>query len=286
MLNPALDVRSLAEEFSRKNRIQIHDLLVPEAAEDLYRCLEDQVPWGLAYIDGEENKLLAADKLAYYTESDWAALDKRVQARGPDRFQFLYNSYMMITAYKERRDPSLILHRVVEWVNSPAYLQLLRAVTGVGNIMGADAQATRYMPGHFLRKHTDQVNNQYREVAYVMNLTKDWQADWGGTLQFVEEDGTVTETYLPTFNSREPGYACGYQGTLRHHRLGSEPSALRLTPLKEPAARATRWRLLAVSAHSRPTSLPLPHHSLPTQPDIPLPALPRRNRPCCSSTTW
>ncbi len=201
MLNPALDLRSLAEEFSRKNRIQIHDLLVPEAAEALYRCLEDQVPWGLAYIDGEKNKLLAAEEVARYTASDWALLDQRVQVRGPDKFQFLYNSYMMITAYKERRDPNSILHRMVEWINSPAYVQLLRAVTGVANIQGADAQATRYMPGHFLRKHTDQVNNQYREVAYVINLTKDWQADWGGLLQFVEEDGTVTETYLPTFNS-------------------------------------------------------------------------------------
>lgn len=201
MLNPALDLRSLAEEFSRKNRIQIRDVLTPDAAEALYRCLEDQVPWGLAYIDGEENKLLPADKIARFSAADWAALDERVQARTPDKFQFLYNSYMMITAYKERREPGLILHRMVEWINSPTYLQLMRAVTGVGNILGADAQATRYMPGHFLRKHSDQVNHQYREVAYVLNLTKGWQADWGGLLQFMEEDGTITETYLPTFNS-------------------------------------------------------------------------------------
>ena len=201
MLNPALDIRALSEEFSRANRIQIRDVLTTDVAERLYRCLDEEVPWGLAYIDGEEYKVLHPDAIANLTQADWAALDERVQARAKDKFQFLYNSYMMISAYKEKRNPGLILHGMVEWINSPAFLLLLRAVTGVDNIMAADAQATRYMPGHFLKKHTDTVVGQYREVAYVLNLTKAWQADWGGLLTFMDEDGNVTETYMPTFNS-------------------------------------------------------------------------------------
>lgn len=201
MLNPALDIRALAEEFSHANRIQIRDVLTTDAAERLHQCLANEVPWGLAYIDGEEYKILQADTIANFTGSDWAALDVRVQARAKDKFQFLYNSYMMISAYKEKRNPGLILHGMVEWINSPSYLQLLRAVTGIGNIMAADAQATRYLPGHFLKKHSDTVDGQYREIAYVLNLTKGWQADWGGLLHFMDEDGRVTETYTPTFNS-------------------------------------------------------------------------------------
>lgn len=212
MLNPTLDVAALAEEFSRNRRIQIPDVLVPEAAEELHRCLAKQVPWGVAYIDGEEYKILTADKIAAFTLADWSDLNRRVQTRGGSQFQFLYNSYMMISAYKERRDPGLALHGMVEWINSPAFIQLLRSVTGAGNIMAADAQATRYVAGHFLKKHNDQVNHQYREVAYVLNLTKDWQADWGGLLQFMDEDGRVTETYMPRFNSltlfRVPMWHC------------------------------------------------------------------------------
>lgn len=201
MLNPALDIRALSEEFSHANRIQIHDVLTLGVAERLYRCLDEEVPWGLAYIDGEEYKILQAATIANFTQADWAALDVRVQARAKDKFQFLYNSYMMISAYKEKRDPGLLLHGMVESINTPGFVQFLRAITGVGNIMGADAQATRYMPGHFLKKHTDTVPGQYREIAYVLNLTKDWQADWGGLLNFMDEDGNVTETYMPTFNS-------------------------------------------------------------------------------------
>ncbi|MGH8398608.1 MAG: 2OG-Fe(II) oxygenase family protein, partial [Gammaproteobacteria bacterium] len=35
----------------------------------------------------------------------------------------------------------------------------------------------------------------------VLNLTKDWQADWGGLLQFLGEDGKVVDTFFPSFNS-------------------------------------------------------------------------------------
>jgi len=89
----------------------------------------------------------------------------------------------------------------VEWINSPIFIQLLRSVTGVSNIMAADAQATRYLPGHFLKRHNDQVANQSREVAYVLNLTKDWRSDWGGLLHFMDDRDRVTETYMPAFNT-------------------------------------------------------------------------------------
>ncbi|MGA9851769.1 MAG: 2OG-Fe(II) oxygenase family protein [Gammaproteobacteria bacterium] len=201
MLNPDLNIPSLASEFRQKRRIQIRDILIPEAAERLHQCLEHEVPWGVAYIDGEKPTLLTADKIAAFTQVEWMSLYDKVRARAVDKYQFIYNSYMMITAYIEKRNPKLLLHEMVEFINAPPFLGLLRAVTGVSNIMRADAQATRYDQGHFLKKHNDIVDTQYREVAYVLNLTKDWQADWGGLLQFMDDDGKVTDTFMPTFNS-------------------------------------------------------------------------------------
>ncbi|MGA9854167.1 MAG: 2OG-Fe(II) oxygenase family protein [Gammaproteobacteria bacterium] len=201
MLNPALNIDNLAAEFRQKQRIQIQDALLPAAAESLYRCLEHDVPWGVAYIDGEHYTLLTADKLANFNQEDWMNLNNKVQARAVNKYQFIYNSYMMVTAYKEKRDPGLALHAMVEFINAPPFLELMRNVTGISSIIKADAQATRYIPGHFLKKHNDQVTGQYREIAYVLNLTRNWQADWGGLLQFLDDDGKVTDTYMPTFNS-------------------------------------------------------------------------------------
>lgn len=201
MLNPNLDIPHLAADFKLKGRIQIHGVLHPEAAERLYQCLRYEVPWGIAYIDEEQSTLLAAEKISAFTNADWSKLNDRVQLRAADKFQFIYNSYMMITAYKEKRNPTLVLHAMVEFINSPTFLELMRQVTGLPDIIKADAQATRYLPGHFLKKHNDTVGNQSRLVAYVLNLTKNWQADWGGLLQFMDDNDMVTETYFPSFNS-------------------------------------------------------------------------------------
>ena len=201
MLNPELNLTALADGFTQKRRVQIPNLLLPDVAERLYQCLEHEVPWGFAYIDGETSTILKADKLAAFTPTDWADLSAKVHERALHKYQFAYSSYMMITAYKEQRDPGLLLHRVVEFINSPPFLDLIRTVTGVRNIIKADAQATRYIPGHFLKKHNDLVATQGREVAYVINLTKEWQADWGGLLQFMDEQGRITETFMPAFNS-------------------------------------------------------------------------------------
>lgn len=201
MLNPNLDIPRLAADFKLKHRIQIPEVLLPEAAERLYQCLLREVPWGIAYIDGEQSRLLEAANISSFTQTDWLTLNDRVQMRAADKFQFIYNSYMMITAYKEKRDPGLILHTVVEFINAPPFLNLMRQVSGIPHIMMADAQATRYTAGHFLKKHNDSVVNQSREVAYVLNLTKNWQADWGGLLHFMDDDGKVTETFFPSFNS-------------------------------------------------------------------------------------
>lgn len=201
MLNPQLDVPALAAQFKIKHRIQVRNALQPEIADRLLYCLEHEVPWGVAYLEGKEPALIMADTLTGYTQTDWHNLHRKVQETRPDEFQFLYSSYMMVTAYLEKRDPHLLLHRVVEYINSNLFLDFLKGVSGVENIIKADAQATRYMPGCFLKKHDDTGKDATRRVAYVINLTKGWRADWGGLLQFLDEEGMVTETFNPVFNS-------------------------------------------------------------------------------------
>jgi Rps23 Pro-64 3,4-dihydroxylase Tpa1-like proline 4-hydroxylase len=35
----------------------------------------------------------------------------------------------------------------------------------------------------------------------VINLSRNWQADWGGLLQFLDSDGEVVRTLMPRFNT-------------------------------------------------------------------------------------
>jgi SM-20-related protein len=202
MINASLDIAAARARLQRDGRVQIADYLQPQAAERLQHCLAHEVPWTLALRDGDGARTIAHAEYAAMPDEARTALLRRVadSARGGE-YRFAYDSYMMVSAYKEGRDPDLLLHRVLEFFNTPEYVGFVRGVTGDAGIRRANAQATRYRPGHFLRYHTDIESSEGRRYAYVLNLTRNWQADWGGLLQFVDDYGRIVDTFLPRWNS-------------------------------------------------------------------------------------
>lgn len=202
MINEALDLARCRERLQAQGRVQVDGFLQPDAAERLHDCLAREVPWTLALRDRDGARTIAAPAYAAMAGAERAALLQATaeSARGGG-FHFAYDSYMMVRAYKEGRDPDLLLHRVLEFLNAPPYVQFCQALSGDTRIRRVDAQATRYRPGHFLRQHTDEDLREGRLYAYVINLSRDWRADWGGLLQFVDAQGRVTDTFLPRWNS-------------------------------------------------------------------------------------
>lgn len=200
LLNPELDLDALALAFAETGCIQVQDALRPAVAEILHQCLANEVPWSLAFRDRNGDRKLTAEILERMPAEEKAALDQHIVALAREQFQFRYDSYMMVTAYKEKRDPQLVLHRFIEQINAKPWLQAMRQISGFARIRRADAQATRYAPGHFLTRHDDVHAGEGRLVAYVLNLSKDWKPEWGGLLQFLEGN-EVVETFAPTFNT-------------------------------------------------------------------------------------
>jgi Rps23 Pro-64 3,4-dihydroxylase Tpa1-like proline 4-hydroxylase len=202
MINQALDLASIRAALQRDGRVQIADYLQADAAERLRSCLAHEVPWTLAIRDAGGARTMPAAEYRGLDDDARATLLRRTaeSARGGE-YRFAYDSYMMVSAYKEGRDPGLLLHRVLEFFNAPDYLGFVRALTGDGAIRRVNAQATRYRPGQFLRYHTDIDSQEGRRYAYVLNLSRGWQADWGGLLQFIDEDGRVQDSFLPRWNS-------------------------------------------------------------------------------------
>lgn len=202
MIDPSLDLPRWRAELARHSRAQVGPFLQADAAEALRRCLVEEVPWSLAIRDAEGPRAIRAEQLRAMGPEAEAALVDGAARHARDGYGFAYESYMMVTAYKEGRDPHLVLHRVLEFFNSPDYLAFLRALTGEPAIRRLDAQATRYRPGHFLNHHDDSdAAGEGRLYAYVLNLSCDWRADDGGLLHFIGPDGAVTATLLPRFNT-------------------------------------------------------------------------------------
>jgi len=205
VINPGLDLAFWREQLRRNGRVQVAGYLQPDAAERLRTCLAQEVPWTLALRDAQGARTI--DHATYSALTDEQArqlfADTAASAgqEGDNGFRFAYDSYMMVRAYQERRDPGLLLHRVLELFNSPDYLAFARHLTGDTRIRRVNAQATRYRPGQFLRHHNDEELDEGRLYAYVLNLSRGWQADWGGLLQFIGSDGRVQDTFLPIWNT-------------------------------------------------------------------------------------
>ena len=201
MINSELDVRHWRDELARHGRTQVEAFLQPEAAAFLAELLRDGLSWTLAYRKDGVSRVLPHAELAALPPDAEQGLFASIAHEARGRYGFAYDSYMMVTAYKEGRDPGLPLHRVLEFFNAPEFLEFTRILTGDATLRRVSAQATRYRPGQFLKYHDDREDGEGRRFAYVVNLTGRWQADWGGLLQFLDGEGRVIETMMPRYNT-------------------------------------------------------------------------------------
>lgn len=199
-LNPKLSPTLLATRFQRQGWLQIPDFIASEQADALHRCLAEDVPWGLAWFE-DGARYLRAGELAELSEDERANLEARIQRAASHNYQYRYGTYPILDAYLGKWHEVPLLDSFLEALNTPAVLDLMRAISGHADIIKADAQATRYGPGDFLRLHSDaSPPGQVWRVAYVLNLTPRWQPDWGGYLQFFDKSGDVTRALKPRYN--------------------------------------------------------------------------------------
>jgi len=170
-LAPRQDLAALNAAFRDQGVVQVEDLLSAEDADRLRLCLLEHVPWGLAYYD-EGPKFLRAQARAALSSADLAEIGAKVRQRAARQYQYFYESYPMLDAYLQ------------QWGEVPLL-----------------DQATRYAPGHFLRRHDDiSREGETWLVAHVLNLTPEWEPDWGGYLQLYDGRDDVWRALKPRFN--------------------------------------------------------------------------------------
>jgi Rps23 Pro-64 3,4-dihydroxylase Tpa1-like proline 4-hydroxylase len=200
-INPALDAVTLADAFRAEGRLHIADFLAHGDAEQLHSCLQESRAWTLVMNQGD--RLLELDQRlqADITPQKQLLVDQAVYAAARDGFQFRYENIRVPDDRASRFAGPAPLKAFADFLSSDAVLSFMRAVTGADDIVSSDARATAYGPGHFLTVHNDNDIGETRRVAYVFNLTKQWQADWGGLLTFPDQDNRRAEAFIPAFNA-------------------------------------------------------------------------------------
>ena len=168
VLSPGVDLDRTASAFARDGRVHIRDILTIESATRLHRCLKQETDFSLLTKDGSDRAL--------------------------------YDAHPLSNAGEAYPDAAHYLSAVTGFLNSQSFLELARHITGNRAIAFADAEATRYRPGHF-RSRRDDANAPGRAAAYALNLTSRWRPDWGGALLFSDRPGHFSGGYLPAFNA-------------------------------------------------------------------------------------
>lgn len=199
-LNSRLEPAQLADDYARRGRLQIRNLLVPEDALRIRKALLE-TPWSVAFNEGKAVHRLSADDQSRLSRQQRADMLTGITQRAATQFQFLYEYDPIFVRYFAPGHPRMPTFEAYEFLNSPAMLHFLRTVTGLADIRWVDAQATMFRPGHFLKSHDDVKPEEQRLAAYVLNLTPDWPRDWGGYLQFFDADDNVEQGYRPLFNA-------------------------------------------------------------------------------------
>lgn len=195
MISNELEIEPWRGRLLQRGRVQIRDFLQGSAAERIRECLERDVPWEVS-----QRADLSLDAPVPAPGHDGELL-RAAYARARTGFEFVFDRYRMVEALRDGRDPGLLLHVVLEFLNSPQFIEFTHELTGDTRIRMVSAMAARYRHGHFLNMHNDSAHDEDRAFAYVINLGRGWQPHWGGQLQFVDEGADVVETFVPHWNS-------------------------------------------------------------------------------------
>ena len=196
--NPELDQAVMAATFACERRVQIRDVMCREAAEHVAALIET-LPWRMAFNSGSQVREVPPERIDALNETQRRGIEAEVHAGAQRGFQFWYHYFPIVEPYFQTADKGP-LAELFEWLNSAAVLDLVRGVTGLPDIVWADAHAAMYGPGQFLNNHDDLKPHLQRRAAYVLNFTREWRNDWGGYLQFFDDTGNVTGAFKPGFN--------------------------------------------------------------------------------------
>lgn len=200
-VHPAIDWDRAAATIAATGRTRIANFLTEPSARRLHQNLASREDW--RHVIGSGGKAFEIPDTAYaaLAVDTRTTLETTLHREATSSFRYRYDTIRVPEAtpsFGVAGDP---LRQFAALMNGAAMLDRVRTLIGDDSVALADAQATRYRPGHFLNRHDDAVAGKHRRAAYVMGLSRGWRAEWGGALAFLDDAGDIAEARNPGFNT-------------------------------------------------------------------------------------
>ncbi len=197
-LNPEIDFAALAATWQVDQRLRIDAVLRAELATQLVLELE-QLSFDYLFFSAGQNRIASRQAMSELSIDQRKSLQDELHGQAAKGMGFFYGGYRMQDDNLQNAPPAL--RTLFTGLNSAEFRTVIESITNVMPIEQASGQFTKFEPGHYLTRHSDKIALENRKIAYVVNLSPNWHPDWGGLLQFYEDNGASRDAWSPNFNS-------------------------------------------------------------------------------------
>ena len=195
MLSKHLDMNSIKETYKNNRYVRIENFLDEEYAKTIYQTMLNEIKWDLCYLSDDGPTSINDSELRAYTSQQYAELNQKIMIRTHQGFSYYYYRSDLVNTTNN------IVKRFYVDLCGDEFLGFCRSITDEVAIDKVNGQLACFVPGCFLRKHTDETDKENRVAAYVINFTPSWNNDWGGHLHILNNEQRIIDTLEPLFNS-------------------------------------------------------------------------------------
>ncbi len=187
--------KELLESFQKTHKLKIDQIFNERFAESLYQYIIRIPDSKLNIACGIRNTKYEKKMIPTLQKRNQDNINEANKTFGKGEFSYVFQRGMNNTPGEISQYESML--RLI--LNSDEFKKMLSEITGLEIMQLNTMFLSKYKSGHFLSPHSDKGNGK---IAFVMNLTKGWQPQYGGNLHFLSEDRTkIVETWTPAFNN-------------------------------------------------------------------------------------
>lgn len=191
VINKIDNIENLRVIFENNQKLKINNFLNEEFAETAFKYAFLEKNWILS-TGINTNKYEKKDSLEFQKINNLQIKNVNT-AFGKDHFSYIFYRNMngINMTYTE-----FTLRQIL---GSSEFIKKLNEITGLTLTKLNTLFMSKYKSGNFLSPHSDNGNGR---LAFVINLTKFWKPQYGGSLHFMNKERTeIIETFVPEFNN-------------------------------------------------------------------------------------
>jgi SM-20-related protein len=178
MLNQNLNIPALKNAYAQHGALSVQNILEPGVAQSIHGALAEQ-DWILEISDYVQSAKLRVPCRSLEKPDDLlSALETIPHNLDRDKLFFM----RLCVPDEDFNRPEL--SEFSRFLKSEPFLNVMREITGRMEITHSWLEATCYDKCCFLGGHKDD-HHPDNLVAFVLNLTPQWQLDWGGLLMLL-----------------------------------------------------------------------------------------------------